>query len=676
MTGFLEVGQTLIAGGMAYRITDESPGTEDQGRRFELEQTETGVRKDVWEIDLRSAIANGLFQRKELPPSVAIAIPTPEEIEVIKRLPSDTYSQVAQQTMLLKLRMITALRRRGFTDFRNVDDLALEMRQVLADAKRSNDGDRFAGFRFKPSTIQVAAAKLKATGDPRCLLPRYDLRGGVNQTRTDPRAEDFLEISLQAAAEQTGPLRISDVFGATALQISQWNRLYPLRQATMVSRQTVARRFHKKFSAFYITSRNKGKAFANREFRESGVRIRAEEPLEAWQVDDTDGEVFLVCEKLRLPWGRPWLTLSIDEAYLNVPGYELSEQARSVWSAISCLVNGVLPKDMSRPEFADCKFGMVGEGVPAIVNMDNASYNFSPSLEAAIVDLHATPGWCKPRAPTNKPQIENLNHIVKTEFTPSLPGWRGPKDVRDGLKEGPHSSVFVLETYRRLFAKWLTDIYSNKPRVHGISPRQGWDCHFRLCKPLIPESPATLRLVATLREKHSFRASGGLLRLGLRYGSDALQNLRKRLGANATVETRIHPFDLSCIYVFDPTLEHFLVVPCLEPFEYVDGLTNYQQKLIRKRCAERKIRNPSFLDMVQARNELMLLVEQARRSTKLTERRFARRANINTNGAVPPASDPHVIATTSLEDSVRALDEVELDASEDPGFAIPTPEFE
>jgi putative transposase len=397
-------------------------------------------------------------------------------------------------------------------------------------------------------------------------------------------------------------------------------------------------------------------------------------PLDEWQMDDTDGEVFLVCEKLQLPWGRPWVTACIDAATRVVPGTEISEQARSVWSAVSCLTNAVLQNDMSRPEYADCKFPMVGEGCPAVLTMDNASYNFSPSLEAAIVDLHIVPGWTKPGEPTNKPQIEHWNHSFKTEFTPFLPGWRGPKRQRDGLKDGPHSAVLELSFYKRCFSKWLTDVYSNAAGTRGSTARQEWEAHFALCKPLVPPSADTMRLIATLRETHTFRDSGGLLRMGLRYASDGSSQLRKRIGAKAKVQTRIHPYDLSKIYVFDPVLKHFLIVPCLEPTDYTDGLTNYQQKLIRKRCAELKKRNPSFLDMVQARNELRLLVKQASQSTKLTQRRGARRADMDSSDVVATPS-AEIIMVTDLENSVLTLDAVVLDPTEDPGYAIPTAEF-
>ena len=442
--------------------------------------------------------------------------------------------------------------------------------------------------------------------------------------------------------------------------------------------QTASRRFHLTFTTYEIAVRNQNKKFADRYFKEAAARIRGEEALEVAQFDDTDGEVFLIDDQTGLPWGRANITAGIDEATGEILGFELSEKPRSVWSAISSVLHAVAPKDMSESMYSECKHPWKAYGVSAQTIMDNALYNHANEVEAVLVSIGSIPSWSKPKEPTGKSQIEHLNHIIKTEFTPNLPGWRGAKRERDGLKDGPHSAVLSLNAYRRAFASWATDEYPHKARETGLTSHQKWDQQFRFIKPLLPPNPASLKLLCTYREELTFRNTGGLLRLGLRYQSAPLGELRKRIGAKAKVTIRIHPYDLSKMYVYDPIAKLFICVPCIEHLDYLPGLTNWQQQLILKYCREQKLKNPTLTDMVWAREKIRALVEQQRVSKKLLDRRAAQRTGSMPSGGIPkpsaPASASSTVAT-ALESSVAALGEVDLDF-EDSGWAVPPNQFQ
>lgn len=586
---------------------------------------------------------------------------TPEEQNIIARLPSDVFSPKAIATMLHKLRWIGALRNRGTKSFTDLDNLELELLNVAAAIKPGTTT-------FRPSTIRSSWAKLEAAGgDARVLLPAFHLRGGVGTTRVDPVAETLLQKRLVAEKATDTRLRISDFVEAHALDVNNWNRT-PANAKTQtepLSEMTIARRFHATFERYEVIRRNVGKAAADRWYRNSGARIRAEQPLEAAQFDDTDGEVFLIDEISGMPWGRANITAGVDEATAAVLGKEISEQPRSTWSAISAMVNAVLPKDMTADEFALCKHNWFAYGAVGVAQMDNALYNHGAGyVEGAVADTGAIPGWSKPHTPTGKTQIEYLNNLIKTDFTPELPGWRGPKRGRDGLKDGPSSAVMSLQEYRRAFNHWVTDRYSNRPRERGESPRQLWERHFNKSRPMMPIDTQAFRLIATMRQTLTFRQSGGLMRMGLRYASKPLELLRNRLGFNAEVDTRFHPFDLSTMYVFDPVARIFLVVPCIEHSEYLVGLTNHQQKLILKLCREKGLKNPSVLDCTVAKEELRRLTAQLRISKKLTDRKRARRADDPEPEAnAPPQKrarqEPETVMT-ELERQLNEMDAIDL----------------
>ena len=652
----LAVGQILRAGGTLCRIAEIEDGW------VTLEHCDTGASRLIKEEDLRGHISVAIVRNVETAANgLAVEGATPEEQDIISRLPSDVHSPAAVAMMLHKLRWIGALRSRGTKSFADLDNLELELLNV---AKFIRPGTRT----FRPSTIRSSWAKLDAAGgDSRVLLPNFHLRGGVGNTRVDPVAEALLQKRLESEKATDTRLRISDLVEGHALDVNVWNSA-PANakvQTEPLSEMTIARRFHSAFERYEILRRNVGKPAADRWYRNTGVRIRAEEPLEAAQFDDTDGEVFLIDEISGLPWGRANITAGIDEATAAVLGKEISEQPRSTWSAISAMVNAVLPKDMSADEFAMCTHSWFAYGAVGVAQMDNALYNHGAGyVEGAVADTGAIPGWSKPRTPTGKTQIEYLNNLIKTDFTPELPGWRGPKRDRDGLKDGPSSAVMSLHEYRRAFNHWVTDRYSNKPREKGESPRQLWERHFSNSRPMMPIDTQAFRLIATMRQTLKFRQSGGLMRMGLRYASKSLELLRNRLGFNAEVDIRFHPFDLSTMYAFDPIARTFLVVPCIEHADYLKGLTNHQQKLILKRCREKGLKNPSILDCTVAKEELRRLAAQLRLSKKLTDRKNARRANDAEFGAdVQPKkkvmAEP-VIVVTELERQLNEMDAIDL----------------
>jgi putative transposase len=492
---------------------------------------------------------------------------------------------------------------------------------------------------FTARTIKEAWQALdKSGGDTRVLIPAFDLRGAPGSIYINAKVEELLKARIASEQDKKSRLRPLDLIEFHRNDVDAWNSTPGTQKIEPASDRTVRRRFQSNFDAYDITCRNRGEKVAKRLFRNSGARIRADEPLLATQFDDTDGEVFLIDELSGLPWGRAFLTLGIDENTASILGKEISEKHRDTWSAISALVNSILPANMSDPEYADCENSWYAYGKQGTVQFDNATYNRAPQFfDGAIADAQALPGWSKPKTPTGKTQIENLNNLIKTDFTPNLPGWRGPKRERDGLAEGPGTAVMTLQEYRRMFNKWACDRYSNRPRELGLTPRQMWNQHFKDREPRMPLDTQGFRLIATLRSSYKLRASGGLMRMGLRYNSDALEKLRDRIGHIASVAVRVHPYDLSKVYVFNPDLKVFITVPSIEHHDYLRGLTNHQQALILKKCRDNGKKNPSLKDCTQAKVQLCVMAEQLRRSKKMRDRKAAYR-NSPAETAKPQAS--------------------------------------
>jgi putative transposase len=70
----------------------------------------------------------------------------------------------------------------------------------------------------------------------------------------------------------------------------------------------------------------------------------ADAPLAVVQIDHTLLDIIVLDEEMRLPIGRPWLTLAIDVFSRMVFGYHLSLDAPSSFAVGLCLCHGMLDK--------------------------------------------------------------------------------------------------------------------------------------------------------------------------------------------------------------------------------------------------------------------------------------------------------------------------------------------
>ncbi|MCU0732171.1 MAG: hypothetical protein MUE84_11390, partial [Hyphomonas sp.] len=418
----------MRAGGTRFRI-------HSLGDDIELAHCETGQIKRIKKGTLLAQIG---WQVEIEDDGKSVIPPHASEHErgVIAQVPLDMQSAAINRDLISYLRWIEGLRKLGYDSRSPEDDIAQGMISLEKEIPENIK-------RYTPRTIKEKMVRLEAAGnDTRVLTPMYGLRGGAGKPRVDTIAETLLQQRLQEERKREGQLRPIDVYSGHVDDVNEWNDTQGNEKTEPLSERTVRRRFDAAFDAFYVAVRNKGRERAERDFRSAGVRWKTEEPLLASQFDDTDGEVFLVDERTGMPWGRANVTMGIDEHTRSILGREISESPRDAWAAISALVHAILPKDMSAPGFELCKKPWYAYGKLGEVQMDNALWYRSAALiNGAIIDASAMPGWSKPHKPTGKSQIEHLNHIFKTDFTPDLPGWRGPKRDREGLKAGPGTAV-------------------------------------------------------------------------------------------------------------------------------------------------------------------------------------------------------------------------------------------
>lgn len=561
------------------------------------------------------------------------------------------------------MRYIQELQHLGYTNLRPTPILELDFERTK---NQLNDSKEFTdGVHYKLSTVYAAFRRYsKSGGDWTAVFPNYSGRGR-DHCRLNPVVKDAIEKQL-LILEKESFRKIEYSVIHSNVEADIYKTLSMEEAASIIpSRSTIERLTKRKFSSYEICKRNKGKTNANRIFRSHYPRDRAERPLEVIEFDDKDTRVFLIDERTSLPWGRAYVTFGIDQ-YSSVPlGFSISHKPRSSWSAINAFASCILPKNLNSPEFKHVKSGMEFFGSPGIAIFDNAMYNHSRAISSSILEIsNSTVAWSKPRTPTEKSIIEDFNGQMTRKLLHTLPGFGGAKESKDGLSDGLNSATMTIQDFRALFMKWTYDDFCNTPRASGLTPRQMWHEGMRDMRSRIPSNLYQIEAAVGIPITLQLRPDG-ILFTGLIYQNSRLENLRKKIGANYKITFRFNPQNLDKIYVLNPIISEYFIVPSTRP-EYTTSLTLYQHKLIRKMARSNGIRNPSRPQLLFYRQQLSTLATQARYSTRLRERKKASRMVDEElfpieNEYQPPLSD----AISDITHQIDEIDEIEVEVEDE-----------
>lgn len=558
------------------------------------------------------------------------------------------------------LQWITALRQKGVTTINDTPWVRSEIRR-LAKAELAHLPQ------FALSTLYEAELKLrKADDDAGVLVPDYAHRGGRGKSRISAIAQQILLDELKVRLDEQVPRPFSTIefYHRVSARIEDHNRSAD-EPVPPISESTVRRFVSREVPAYLRCELRLGKKKALKKYRSnSGARDSAARPLEVSEYDDIDTAVFLVDGRNGLPWGRAWLTNGIDQNTIHPLGYDLGTEPRSYLSAMGAICHSLLPK-------TDCLPGEMGYGVQGIMLIDNASYNAGLAMKHRCETEGLLFARARPFGSTEKSAIEHFNHVVKSDFCPTLPGWRGDKNNRDAIKKGMTSAILTVEEFARMYKHWLTKVYANLPGEDGFTSKQRWLNFYDHHSPAVRFTPAQLEVFRMRPDSLKFRDSGGLERLDLRYDCPELDALRRRLGSKAEVVIFI-PQTLTYIKVLDPFTNSTIHVPCTEDHHYVQTTTERQHRLVRALQRSRKKTNPSIADLVEGRKILRQMVQEASLSHKLRTRRWAQVVGepeqeeagaAPTEGATPEKQQTtHTVEVvcTELEFQIAQLEELEV----------------
>lgn len=200
----------------------------------------------------------------------------------------------------------------------------------------------------------------------------------------------------------------------------------------------------------------------------------ADAPLAVVQIDHTLLDIIVLDEEMRLPIGRPWLTLAIDVFSRMVVGYHLSLDHPSAFAVGLCLCHGMFDKAAELE-----RLGVAGEwpvwGKPRMVHADNGkdfrSYLIRDTLDEHDIRYEFRP----PKTPHYGGHIERLAGTLGKKVH-ALPGATFSNPKQRGEYKSEAKARMTLRELQPWLVNLIVGVYHN--RVHegiGCPPIARWN---------------------------------------------------------------------------------------------------------------------------------------------------------------------------------------------------------
>ena len=394
-----------------------------------------------------------------------------------------------------------------------------------------------------------------------------------------------------------------------------------------------------------VVTRREGRKAAHRLTPAAGVTPPAAAPLEVMQMDHTTIDVIIVDPVLRLPIGRPFLTLAIDEFSRCMVGFCVTLEAPSATSVGLCLTHAGMDKAAWLERIgAACTWPMSGK--PKRLFVDNGADFHSEGLRRGC-EVHGIELAFRPR-----PHYGGIvERVIGTtmQLIHELPGTTFSNPTERGEYDSDAKAALTLQELEKWIALAICGPYHHE--VHGTlaePPASKWTSGIAQFG-----APAALRntqafLVDFLPVVHRRIQRHGFVIDRIGYYASALTPWIAGRDRCESFLIRHDPRDLSRIWVLDPKRHVYLEVP----YRTISRppITAWEQRAATKRLREAgraKIDEQAIFSAVE---QMRAITENAVRSSRTARRSHLRRAHLG--ASVPPVIPTLVIDTEPMSTDV------------------------
>jgi putative transposase len=300
-----------------------------------------------------------------------------------------------------------------------------------------------------------------------------------------------------------------------------------------------------------------GAKYANATVTPKGGTYVVENALDVVQIDHTRVDLVVVDEELKLPLGRPWVSVAIDVATRMICGFCLTLEAPSAVSVAMCLTHAVLPKDAWLAERnVDAEWPVWG--LPRVVHADNGADFHGEALRKGCAEYGIDIEFRPPGRAHFGGHIERLiGTLMRRVHT--LPGTTYSNLQERGDYDPDKDACMTLKALERWLALEIcTKYHGSVHRTLNTSPVVAWEMSIaRGVRQSMPSDGRRFAISFLPIARRSLQRDGIHLEC-IRYWAPALPTLARQ---GSSVVVRYDPRDMSRIYVRGPRARGYLDVP-------------------------------------------------------------------------------------------------------------------
>ena len=184
-----------------------------------------------------------------------------------------------------------------------------------------------------PSAITVYRwwTQYKKSEDVRVLIDNNWYKGNFD-SRISEIQEKIVDAAIQNYYLTDQRPTIRAVKDLIDIRISEENNVEGIDKMPPISYKAVYNRI-KKLDPYVVAKSRYNEKYAEQKFGVSGGGPRPTRILQRVEMDHTKMDLFVICEKTGMVYGRPWLTLCIDVYSRCILGYFISFEPPSAMTA-------------------------------------------------------------------------------------------------------------------------------------------------------------------------------------------------------------------------------------------------------------------------------------------------------------------------------------------------------
>ncbi len=346
-------------------------------------------------------------------------------------------------------------------------------------------------------------------------------------------------------------------------------------------------------------------------------------PLDVFQIDHTPLDVILVDDIRREPVGRPILTIATDIYSRMVAGFYLSFQGPAYFNVGQCLYRCFLPKERYLRQI-DVEGEWPIYGTPRVIHVDNGAELVGTEVQRVCDEY----GISIEKRPPGRPQyggtVERLIGTINSEIH-NLPGSTNSSPKKRGSYNSEKEASLTIDELERWLAEYIVNVYHST--IHeGIetTPLQ----RYRFGIEEDENNPQVGTLPSLIEDEEQIKISllptffrtvqrNGITLDDITYYADTLRQFIKRKGDDGKplkLKIKRDPRDISKIYVYDPKLESYLVVPYARI--YAPAMNIWELKAIKRYLRDNKIKHYDESDIFRAYEKLEAIEADAKKATR------------------------------------------------------------